>query len=547
MSIPIQLAIQGGGAKITHLLAALEGVQSLERQGLLRVTRIAGTSAGAIAGALYAARVDMQRARDAFEHHRDELLRAFPPTDASLRTAWCLLTRRPFWDGAPLRRLLAALLAPHETLGDLDIPLIVVSSDLTNLQPCIYEDPGEPLLGSLMDSAGIPFFLRTPPGNGGYRVIVDGGLCENLPADQLRYDAEAGEVVGITFAPSSAGAPLTGFFDFARALMETALNASVLRAQLALGVNNFVIRTDAGSFDFQHAFGPGLGAEYRETRLLAERFFGNYVDRAIELDDEAARDAADGLTDRSGSPKTELPATRVPEIITALRSMYQLQQEPMRFEFVSVKMIVTGASLRDAVRGPDDIRHEIVFRATGQPVSCYKIRLTSAVADARQKTQCEVFDRNYDPIAFDVVPITDDPLEAREVLLFFRDPIVPGDPRAPVTLRVRDTVAESLRLATDGQDELLTRASRADGPIGRVEIIVHLPEELADAVIAAAPGSGGTRMAPAELMRYPAPAGFFTLGWKGENVPPNLHFGCNLLSERSPGLNPRHAPQRRSS
>ena len=89
MTIPIQLAIQGGGAKITYLLAALESVQALERGGLLRVTRIAGTSAGAIAGALYAAGVDMRRARDAFESDRHQLLRAFPAAGVAL-CAWKL-------------------------------------------------------------------------------------------------------------------------------------------------------------------------------------------------------------------------------------------------------------------------------------------------------------------------------------------------------------------------------------------------------------------------------------------------------------------------
>src|SRR4051812_22015903 len=97
IQLPIQLALQGGGAKITYLLAALEALQEIERDGALRVTRIAGTSAGAIAGALYAARIDMAYARDTFAAHRDELLRAFPPTSASVRAAWKLITRRPFW------------------------------------------------------------------------------------------------------------------------------------------------------------------------------------------------------------------------------------------------------------------------------------------------------------------------------------------------------------------------------------------------------------------------------------------------------------------
>lgn len=520
MTIPIQLAIQGGGAKITHLIAALHAVQELEREGLLRVTRIAGTSAGAIAGALYAAGVDMQRACDTFAFRRAELLRAFSPASASLRAVWKLVTRQPFWDSRPLRRVLASLLASCATLGDLRIPLVIVAADLTNLQPRVYDDPGEPLISSLMDSAGIPFFFRTalPPAHGDHRVVVDGGVCENVPSDKLAYNAEDGEVLGITFSASRYGAPLAGYLDFAQALLETALNASVLRAQLALGMNCFVIRSETGSFDFRHAFDRGLGAEYRETRLLAEAFFRGYAARATSVR-EAQQEVA-----REPSLQTELPETRLHDVVCALRSMYQEQQEPILFELLSVRMIVTAAS-----QGRDQVRHEIVFRAARQAVSCYKIKLTSVSAGDEQRTQCEVFDRAGQPIAFDLVPITDDPSEAREYLLFFRQPIAPNDARAPVTLRVRDTVTRALRLAEEGRDELLTRASRADRPIGHVEIIVHLPDELADTVIAAAPGSRGVRMSPAELMPYAAPAGFFTLGWKGENVTPNARFGCNLV------------------
>ena len=521
MTIPIQLAIQGGGARISYLLAALEALQQLKREGALRVTRIAGTSAGAIAGALYAARVDMQRARDTFEAHREELLRAFPRTSASLRAAWKLLTRQPFWDAAPLQSVLVRLLGPRQTIGDLEIPLVIVASDLTNMQPCVYEHAAEPLISSLMDSAGIPFFLRAPvDGHSAYRVIVDGGVCENLPSEKLSFNEADGEVVGITFAASRTGAPLHGYFDFMRAVLETALNASVLRAQLALGLNNFVIRTSLDSFDFARGFTEGLGAEYRETRLLASEFFRSYAERTRRLQQsERTRDAV--------APPIEMPQLRLQTIVRSLRSMYETQQEPIRFEMLSIQMVVTAPS-QSGNAGPDHVRHEIVFRAARQAVSCYRIRLVSAAAE-EQCTQCEVFDRNHEPVAFDLVPITDDPAEDREYLLFFRQPIVPGDPRAPVTVRVRDTVPEALRLAGEGCDELLTRASRADRPIGRVEIVVHLPDALSDTVIAAAPGSRGSRMSPAELTAHPAPAGFFTLGWKGENVSPNTLFGCNLV------------------
>ena len=514
MTIPIQLAIQGGGAKITFLLAALEAVQSLERERLLRVTRIAGTSAGASTCALYAAGVDMRRARDAFEADRDRLLRAFPPMGFA-RGAWKVITRQPFWNAAPLRHWLHELLGARERIGDLEIPLIVVASDLTNMQPCIYASPNDPLVSSIMDSAGIPFFFRTAPAtaDANYRVVVDGGICENLPTEVLTDAPESGEIVGITFGVSRSPATLTSFADFTRALLETAMNASVLRAQQALGANNFVIQTDAGSFDFSRAFATSLGAEYRETRLLAERFFREYVERAS----------------RPENP-VPFPQRRLHDVTGALRMMYQRQHEQSRFEVLSVRMIVTGASqAKPERRGPDDIRHEITFRASDAPIHCYRIKLTPAAAPDLQKSQCEVFDRSSFPVAFDLVPIPDYTDDAREYLLFFRTPIVAGDPRSPITLRVRDAVAGVLRLVPEGRDELLTCATRADRAIPRIEIIAHLPEDLADTTLAAAPGPEGMPMSPFELMPFAAPANFFTLGWKGENVPPNTMFGCNLV------------------
>ncbi len=512
MSLPIQLAIQGGGAKITYLVAALEAVQALEREGLLRVTRIAGTSAGAITGALYAAGVDMRRARDAFEHDRDVLLHAFPPVGVT-RCAWSLLTRRPFWNAAPLRRLLAKLLAGRETIGDLDLPLIVIAADLTNMQPCVYDAPDEPLVSAVMDSAGIPFFFRTAPASAqaNYRVVVDGGICENYPAEQLMRSAEYGEVAGITFGVSRSRAPITGFPGFTRALLETSMNASVLRAQADLGRNNFVVRTDAGSFDFARAFDAGLGAEYRETRLLAEKFFREFVE------------------DRQ-SCLSDFPQRRLRDVTSALQTMYERQHEHSRFEVLSLRMVVTGASQAGPERrGPDDIRHEIVFRASDAPIHCYRIKLTPAAAPDLQRSQCEIFDRHASPVEFDLIPIPDCTDDGREYLLFFREPVIAGDPRSPMTLRVRDAVAGVLCLATEGNDELLTSATRADRPIPRVEIVVHLPDELSGTAIVAAPGPPGEPMSPGELMSYAAPANFFTLGWKGENVPPNTMFGCNLV------------------
>ena len=52
MPLNLQLAIQGGGAKIVALMATMEAIDDLQQSGKLRVTRIAGTSAGALVGAI---------------------------------------------------------------------------------------------------------------------------------------------------------------------------------------------------------------------------------------------------------------------------------------------------------------------------------------------------------------------------------------------------------------------------------------------------------------------------------------------------------------
>jgi hypothetical protein len=140
-----------------------------------------------------------------------------------------------------------------------------------------------------------------------------------------------------------------------------------------------------------------------------------------------------------------------------------------------------------------------------------------------------VFDCKYKEVGFDLVPITHDTKDLREYLLFFREPIRVDDPRSPVTIRVRDAVRSGLTLRQDHRDEVLTRGTRADGVIKRVEIIVHVPDDLADTILAPHPGPEGTRMTPAELISYAPPAGFTSFGWKGEEVPANTVFGCILM------------------
>jgi Patatin-like phospholipase len=62
MALEVEIALQGGGARLYALLAAMKAVEDLETNGEIKVTKIDGTSAGAIAATIYAARVPMKNA-----------------------------------------------------------------------------------------------------------------------------------------------------------------------------------------------------------------------------------------------------------------------------------------------------------------------------------------------------------------------------------------------------------------------------------------------------------------------------------------------------
>ena len=63
MTIPVQLAFQGGGAKVVALLAAAEAIQDACRQNLISVSRVSGTSAGSIVACLLAGEINIGEVR----------------------------------------------------------------------------------------------------------------------------------------------------------------------------------------------------------------------------------------------------------------------------------------------------------------------------------------------------------------------------------------------------------------------------------------------------------------------------------------------------
>ncbi len=177
----IGIALAGGGAKgMAHF-----GVLRVLEEAGLSFDAMSGTSAGAMAGILYASGMSPQLAVEHFQHDLmpSVLFRALPKWPN-----WYLLSkfRRRAWD-VMLRRYLN-----DWHLEQLPIPFSAVTVDLVQVRP-VVRDCGD-AVNAILESINLPVLSRPILRDG--MVLVDGGILNNLPADVL-VDRNVDFVVGV--------------------------------------------------------------------------------------------------------------------------------------------------------------------------------------------------------------------------------------------------------------------------------------------------------------------------------------------------------------
>ena len=179
----IGVALSGGAA----LGAAHIGVlQVLEAHGI-QPDCVAGSSAGSAVGALYCAGMPLQRIEQ-----------------LALDMRWSKIGRvvRPgcgFFDGSRMERYLVELVGDLR-FEDLDIPLRVATADILTEELVILSQGR--LAPAVRASCSVPGIFT--PVEYGDRLLVDGGLINNLPVSALR-DMGAEYVIAVDLA-----APLIG-------------------------------------------------------------------------------------------------------------------------------------------------------------------------------------------------------------------------------------------------------------------------------------------------------------------------------------------------
>lgn len=308
------LVLEGGGVKGIALVGALSALA--ERGWEFR--RIAGSSAGAVVGALAAAGMTPARMRELLaETHLPDF--ADPGLLARFGTPgqWlAVLLDKGIHRGDVLREWVGALLAEYgvETFGDLRIPpdedpgsplpaerayrLVIVAADVSRGRllrlPWDYADYGldpdrQPVAHAVRASASIPFFYRPVRlkhrGSGTRSYLVDGGVLSNFPVNIFdRVDGRPPRFpsfgVKLSARPEATHVPhrIRTSLDFGRALVSTVLSAQDQRhlddpCVVARTIFVDTMKVQSTDFDIDADTRDRL---YANGRAATERFLGRW-------------------------------------------------------------------------------------------------------------------------------------------------------------------------------------------------------------------------------------------------------------------------------
>jgi predicted acylesterase/phospholipase RssA len=533
--LKIQVAFQGGGAKIFALIAAAEVLKGFEREGRVQVTRIAGTSAGALVGTLYAAGVEpavMRSELGSFPLRKLMFRRLLPAPIHMLRKAW---RNKPIAKVAPLEELLARLLrsgldTKELVFNSLAIPTVVVATDVGLRRKRLYKEE-DPLIPAILSSCAIPFFFRTASPENTDSLILDGGLWANLPSDELEQSAALGPIVAFTFLDSGEAKAPKSSFQLAKALLDTAIESSVLRARNRTGLhvvqlNPFGIST----FDFE--------AAQRELAVPPGRPYavGPAYDRARKATQERLEDL---IEESSREPQVVLSniwKEADARMMERLYRVYKSQEMIRPFKYLRHLVIIQADSLLSTAgdRKAHDVLTQIL-RFTPSSTEIDFILLSLSVADKEEIgfVSCSVTDAAGQKVPFEFFPVMSD--GGPGLLVAFTPPLKKGV--GDFQLRVRYKIRDSMPFLKKGErDEIVLTAERADGVVDRMELVLLVPEAFGKVRIEAPPAAErgvyvGGPWDLDELAGAMAPEGFVPRGWAGEEVPASAAFKAYFLKD----------------
>ena len=208
MTMPLLgIALGGGGVRGAAHVGVL---QEIDNAGI-KIDRIAGVSAGAVIGCLYAYSLDGKWVEDHFRNiwssqslsgltsktffdngSTKSFVGGIKRTLTDYAFALISLHRNSLIKNDQLREILE-LLVPVDNFDQLEIPLKIISTDIASGKDVISEEGN--LIDALIKSCSIPGIME--PVIEGERVIVDGGVSMPIPISPLLESCDVTVAVDI--------------------------------------------------------------------------------------------------------------------------------------------------------------------------------------------------------------------------------------------------------------------------------------------------------------------------------------------------------------
>ena len=264
----VALALGAGGARGLSHIAAFEALDELG----IRPVAIAGSSIGAVAGAVYAAGMNgkaLRRYVIDLAHNRAEVWRRLMLARAGTIGDMFSgdFTAAVRLDAEKLIAQFLNNLVPDD-FAALGIPLAVVASDLYGRREVAFTTG--PLKPALAASIALPTIMR--PVVLGERVLIDGGATNPLPFDLLRGRADVIVAVDISGPPAEdrKGVPNAIESLYATVMVMT---SSIINEKLKHEAPDLLVQPNVGMFrtlDFFQASAILRVAEASKTELKAK-------------------------------------------------------------------------------------------------------------------------------------------------------------------------------------------------------------------------------------------------------------------------------------
>lgn len=505
----LQVSFQGGGARFVEMLPAAHALAAAHARQRIAITRVAGSSAGSICAALVACGADFTKVRKFVVDNGGARVRNMrrwctrPVKHSSWRVVRILKAPVKYSKTgiaigrATWGRSLLNTPVLHTFLIDLfnasvgrsqleiksvdsicGIKLVITGSDLHRAQGVVFEEGN--LLEKIVHSSAIPFAFRSFR-DVAVSPIVDGGLCENLPVEQLlaREDFD-----GPVFCVSCSDAEETnylpeGITDYCNQLISASINHNVLRAKRTVGASNtFETVASVDTFDFEAAIDRLADDQWYNERYWEADAKIRQIEQLFSVVNEILPDdnVPANLSGRLSAPK----------IMSSLARVFD--DSPLRsdWEYRKSAFVVRAECLQStddrAPRLADHVMRLATIMAKGPNLVCFTssaaLNAEGSIVPTKWTAYNETRKRS---LRIQPIPASKSGRDARgriDVLIFFEDPknaVAPGD---VISIRSHYLGGEAMiGLEKVGQDYVSIENPHAV-PIAETDIVLVYPSRL---------------------------------------------------------------------